>query len=271
MGYHKFLFKTRDTELLTGILSQFDFEAFSEENDDLAAWIDDNVDQSNLSSEIELNASSFYTSFEIEHIPDQNWNAVWESRFDPVAVDDFCYVRAHFHDSQPGFQYEVVIDPKQAFGTGHHETTYMMIESMREMPFAGNRILDLGCGTGILAILAAKMGANEITAIDIEEESVENTIENLALNAVSADVRLGSVEVLLGEKFDVILANINRNAIMFLMEDITSLLAPGGTIAFSGFLENNYEEVREKAESLGLRLGERRQRGEWECLVMNSG
>lgn len=269
MGYLKFIFKTSDSDLLTGVLSQFDFEAFSEENNDLAAWVDERVDRSSLAHDIELKARAFYTSFEIEHIPDQNWNAVWESSFDPVAVDDFCLVRANFHDPKPGFQYEVVIDPKQAFGTGHHETTYMMIESMRDMQFEGKRILDLGCGTGILAILAAKMGAEVVTAIDIEEESVENTVENLNLNSVSADVRHGSVEVVAGEKYDMILANINRNTIMFLMHDITSLLSPGAAVVFSGFLEHNFEEVCEKAESLGLRFVERRQRGEWECVLMN--
>jgi ribosomal protein L11 methyltransferase len=185
-------------------------------------------------------------------------------------VGDFCYVRADFHESREGFQYEVLINPKQAFGTGHHETTYMMIESMREIQFSDKRVLDLGCGTGILAILAAKMGAQDIIALDIEEESVENTIENLALNAISADVNLGSVEVVAGQKFDVVLANINRNAIMFLMPEISKLLRPGGIVTFSGFLEANYLEVVSKAEFLKLSLIRRVQRGEWECLVFRN-
>jgi ribosomal protein L11 methyltransferase len=268
MGYHKFIFETNDTELLTGVLSQFDFEAFSEEDDLLAAWITEDADRDQLAENIGEMASQFYTNFRIEHIPDQNWNAAWESTFDPVAVDDFCYVRARFHNASDAYMHEIVIDPKQAFGTGHHETTYMMLEAMRNMRFEGKRVLDLGCGTGILAILAAKMGAQDITAIDIETESVENAKENLALNGVDVNVMLGSTEVVEGQTFDIILANINRNAIMFLMEDIASLMSAGGSVVFSGFLEHNYDEVMEKADSLGLELMNRMQKGEWECLVL---
>jgi ribosomal protein L11 methyltransferase len=142
----------------------------------------------------------------------------------------------------------------------------MMIESMRNIDFAKKRVLDLGCGTGILSVLAAKLGSNQVTAVDIEEESVENTLENLTLNNTTANVKLGSVDVLKGEAYDVILANINRNAIMFLIEDIVSLMNPGSTVLFSGFLEQNFEEVKDKADTFGLELQSRKQRGEWECL-----
>ena len=272
MAHHKFIFESINNDLLIGLLSAFPFEAFSEEGSTVEAWLPDSEEADVVRHEIEELYNAHYETLEVEFVPERNWNETWESRFDPVEVGDFCRVRAVFHDTKPGYEHEVVIDPKQAFGTGHHETTYMMIETMQDLDLEGRSVLDLGCGTGILAILANKLGAKPITAIDIEQLAVDNTRENLNLNYVNAEVHVGSVEVVKGRGFDVILANINRNAIMFLMESIVKLLNPGGRVVFSGFLEINYEEVVEKAAGLGLRLEGRRQRGEWECvqLIMNN-
>ncbi|RLD19676.1 MAG: 50S ribosomal protein L11 methyltransferase [Bacteroidetes bacterium] len=253
-------------ELLLGLLSQFNFEAYAEGPGTLEAWLPKDADQELIASEIREELSLFFTSLEVEFIEDQNWNETWEAQFDPVRVGDFCLVRAAFHESDPNVGYEIIIDPKQAFGTGHHETTYMMIEEMAAVDFKGKTVLDLGCGTGILSILALKLGAENVTAIDIEEPSVENAKENLALNGVKAEVILGSVDTVRGRHFDIVLANINRNAIMMLMPELVLNIAENGTVLFSGFLESNVQEVTDLSEEHGLGPISRRQKGEWLCL-----
>ena len=265
-GYYKFSFTSDHLELLLGLLSQFNFEAYAEGPGTLEAWLPKDADQELIASEIREELSLFFTSLEVEFIEDQNWNETWEAQFDPVRVGDFCLVRAAFHESDPNVGYEIIIDPKQAFGTGHHETTYMMIEEMAAVDFKGKTVLDLGCGTGILSILALKLGAENVTAIDIEEPSVENAKENLALNGVKAEVILGSVDTVRGRHFDIVLANINRNAIMMLMPELVLNIAENGTVLFSGFLESNVQEVTDLSEEHGLGPISRRQKGEWLCL-----
>lgn len=265
-GHHKFIFTTNQPEILTGLLSQYAFEAFSETDDCIEAWLPEAEDEIALLKEIEKDLPIFFNSVHIEFIPDQNWNATWEAGFEPVQVGDLCLIRAQFHDPDPSFEHEIVIDPKQAFGTGHHETTYMMIDQMAQLDLSGKRVLDFGCGTGILAIYALQLGASEVVAIDIEEPSVENTKENLALNNVAADVRLGSVETIVGEKFDVVLANVNRNTIMLLMPQIADAIADNGVVLFSGFLESNIKEVTECAVESGLEAVSTKSRGGWMCL-----
>lgn len=265
-GYYTFKFLTTECDLLLGLLSQFDFEAYAETPGVLEAWLSSDKNKDLIIKHINQEFKLFFTSFEVNFVPDQNWNETWEARFDPVVVDKFCLVRAHFHKSNPDVQHEIIIDPKQAFGTGHHETTYMMIEEMSRLDFSGKEVLDLGCGTGILSILAMKLGAAKVTAIDIEDASVENATENLALNGVEAEVLLGSVEVIEGLQFDIVLANINRNAIMMLMPDIVALLKENGTVLFSGFLESNFHEVTDLTGSHELQPLSKNQKGEWHCL-----
>jgi len=265
-GYYKFNFTTKQTELLLGLLTQFDFEAYAENEDGLEAWLAMKDDHKLIATQIHEDLAPFFTTFDVEFVEDQNWNETWEARFDPVRVGDICLVRATFHKSDPAVKYEIIIDPKQAFGTGHHETTYMMIEEMSQLDFKGKTVLDLGCGTGILSIFAIKLGAGIVTAIDIEEPSVENAEENLVLNEIKAEVLLGSVEVVTGRQFDIVLANINRNTIMMLMADMISNIKENGTVLFSGFLETNYKEISGLAEEHGLTLLSKRQKGEWLCL-----
>ncbi len=265
-GYYKFSFTSKHLELLLGLLSQFNFEAYAEGPETLEAWLSGDEDSESITADIHEELSLFFTSLEVEFIEDQNWNETWEAQFDPVRVGDFCHVRAEFHDSDPEVDYEIIIDPKQAFGTGHHETTYMMIEQMAELDFKGKAVLDLGCGTGILSILALKLGAGSVTAIDIEEPSVENTKENLVLNGVEAEVLSGSIDVVEGRQFDIVLANINRNVIMMLMPDVVASIKGNETVLFSGFLESNFHEVTDLAAEHGLTALSKRQKGEWLCL-----
>jgi ribosomal protein L11 methyltransferase len=265
-GLYKFNFTSRQSELLLGLLTQFEFEAYAETPDGLEAWLAEDDDHELIARQIHEELKPFFTSLNVEFVEDQNWNETWEAQFDPVRVGDFCLIRAQFHKSDPNILYEIIIDPKQAFGTGHPETTYLMIEEMSKLDFTGKTVLDLGCGTGILSIFALKLGAASVTAADIEEASVENTEENLVLNGVKAEVLLGSVDVVRGRQFDIILANINRNTIMMLMPEIISNIKENGIILFSGFLESNFHEVTDLAQENGLRPILKRRMGEWLCL-----
>jgi len=200
-------------------------------------------------------------------IPGQNWNEIWESNFPPVIVNDFCAVRADFHEPIPGVKHELVINPKMAFGTGHHETTWQCIAAMEHLPMAGKKILDFGCGTGVLAILASKLGAAEVEAVDIEEESYRNTLENSAVNDVkNVTARCGTLAAVQGRDFDGILANINRNVILDSLPALAGLLKPGGWLLVSGILLQDEDIVTEAAAKVGFEKKKKTERGNWLCL-----
>src|SRR6201996_736041 len=191
MNYYELLFTTITTEdyqqdLLINTLGEIGFDTFEELEFGFKAYIPvADFDQHKLDKALEIYRDIFTFSYEITLIPQKNWNEVWESNFEPIAIKDNIFVRATFHEPRPEFEYEIVIDPKMAFGTGHHQTTSMMLELMLENDFAGKKVLDMGCGTGILAIMAAKLGATEITAIDYDPVCYDSTFENAALNNIS--------------------------------------------------------------------------------------
>lgn len=199
-------------------------------------------------------------------IESQNWNAIWEASFDAVIVPGFCTVRAPFH-LPADTPLEIVILPKMAFGTGHHATTRLMMQAMRDIDFDGREVLDFGTGTGILAILARKLGATTVMAIDIDEWSVRNAIENVSSNgANSITVLQGDISVLQDNAcFDVILANINRNVLLESMPALRKKTNPGGTLLLSGILQSDQTIISEAAASAGFTLSERFQEAEWTC------
>lgn len=205
-----------------------------------------------------------------EFLPAQNWNKIWESNFQPVIVEDFCAVRAEFHAPVAGVQHELVINPKMAFGTGHHETTWMCLRALRDLPCRGARLLDYGCGTGVLAILAARLGASEVEAVDIEEESYRNTLENSAINGVADRIvaRCGTLADVQGEAFDGILANINRNVILESLTRLAALTRPGGWLLLSGILEQDGPLVVQTAEAAGFSRQRQEQRGQWLAILL---
>ena len=250
MNYYELVFTTVTTEdyqqdLLMNALAEFGFDTFEEIERGFKAYIpQDSYQREALDETLQPYHSMFAFTYEESLIPQKNWNEVWESNFEPIQVLDKVFVRATFHKPEPGFEYEIVIDPKMAFGTGHHQTTSMMMQWMLETDYRGKNVLDMGCGTGILAILAAKMGAQTVTAIDYDPVCYDSTIENAQLNHVSNITPLcGSKEAIPNEQYDIILANINRNILIDQMQRYAEALKPGGQIYFSGFYEEPDLEI----------------------------
>ncbi len=250
-------------ELLIAALSEANFEGFEEEDDTLKAFIkEEECDLEELNVIAEANDITYGMSI----IEETNWNAVWESNFDPVVVDDFVAVRASFHQPIPGVEYEIVITPKMSFGTGHHATTFMMMQQMREIDFKGKRVFDFGTGTGVLAILAAKLGATDIVAIDNDDWSIENARENNVNNSTEM-IKLAKADTAADQgKFDVILANINKNVILDNMAALKDQLEPGGVLLLSGLLIQDEDDIRSAAGKYGLSLVSRKEKHNWLCL-----
>ncbi len=250
-------------ELLIAALSEANFEGFEEEDETLKAFIrEEECDLEELNVIAEANDITFGMSV----IEETNWNAVWESNFDPVVVDDFVAVLASFHEPIPGLEHEILITPKMSFGTGHHATTFMMMQQMRGIDFKEKSVFDFGTGTGVLAILAAKLGAADVVAIDIDDWSIENARENNENNGTEA-IKLAKADTATDQgEFDVILANINKNVILDNMAALKDQLKPGGVLLLSGLLVQDEEDIRVAAEKYGLNIVSRREKHNWLCL-----
>lgn len=246
-------------------LGEIGCESFENTSTGFKAYIPKDLYDENLLNQT-LKA---YTECEIkcstEEIPDQNWNAVWESTHEPVLVDDFCWVYAPFHGSNSSCQYNILIEPKMSFGTAHHSTTYMMLSFIRDEEMAGKRVLDMGSGTGVLAILAEMRGAKHIEAIDNDEWAYRNALENVEKNnCQNIDVLLGDASLLADDKkFDVIIANINRNILLRDMNSYINVLEKGGTLLLSGFYHHDIPSIQEVAEKFGMKFDCHKERNEW--------
>jgi ribosomal protein L11 methyltransferase len=271
MDYYELLFTTHPAEdyqedLLIDELAGIGFDTFEEIESGFKAYIPaTEFDQQELDEHLKTYRAMFSFSYEINLILQKNWNEVWESNFEPIQIRDKVYVRATFHAHKPEFPYEIVIDPKMAFGTGHHETTSMMMDLMLDADFSGKKVLDMGCGTGILAILAGKLGAADITAIDYDPVCYESTIENSALNNIDMIKALcGSKEAIPDEQYNIILANINRNILLDQMKRYSEALKPGGEIYFSGFYESpDLDIIKGEAAKYGLKYISHKKTKDW--------
>lgn len=252
-------------DILIAQLSEAGCSGFEETDTTLYAYI---PDDNETTARVMAAASDAGLPFSQKVIPAQNWNAVWEASFDPVVVPGFCTVRAPFHAAENDTPHEIVIMPKMSFGTGHHATTRLMMQAMQDIDFRNAQVLDYGAGTGILAILAEKLGAASVLAIDIDEWSVSNAKENVAANnaACVKVAHAGIMDLPAGSSFDVVLANINRNVLLESMAALYAGLRPGGTLLLSGILRPDETIISESATSAGFRLCESFNESEWMCL-----
>jgi ribosomal protein L11 methyltransferase len=266
MRYCRISLITTDEELrgrLIAHLTEAGFEAFEEADEALIAFISE---ESRHLVKLE-DILSGGPEWSEEVVEQQNWNALWESSFDPVLVPGFCIVRASFHEPDPSVPHEVIITPKMSFGTGHHATTRLMIQAMRDIDFNGKRVLDFGTGTGILAILAAKLGAVDVLGVDNDSWSIENAEENAQSNQISGlQLKLGSLEAGGSEPYHVILANINRHILLQYMEQMRNLLFRDATLLLSGILKDDEEIITKSALKAGLTAVSKRAEGDWLCL-----
>jgi len=202
-------------------------------------------------------------------LPDKNWNKEWESNFKPVRVDKFCLIKSSFHTDLPTAKYIIEINPKQAFGTGHHETTYMMIEQMSEIDFKDKSVADMGTGTGVLAILAEKMGATAVVATEIDSIARENAHENISINSCQ-NIQIVDAEFNLAPKeFDIVLANINLNTLINMGSIINDILAEKGVVVLSGILNTQLDQVIASYSNYGLVVEEHNTRGDWSLMQLS--
>ena len=253
-------------ELLMAELGNVGFESFVETDETIEAYIPSKDFNPEIMETDNLQKNDFFHfRYTQEIIADQNWNEVWEQNyFEPLLIEDQVLIRAPFHTSYPEATFQIIINPRMAFGTGNHETTHLMICEILKMDLKGRKVLDMGCGSGILAIMASMKGANEVTAIDIDEWSFNNTLENAELNQV-ANIRvlLGDAGLLTDQSFDLILANIQRNILLQDMEAYRNVLKPDGCLILSGFYTTDLEAIERKANELGLKMIGENEKSNW--------
>lgn len=248
-------------EIFVAYLSDIGFSGFEEQDNRLLAFIEE---EHYNEKEVKDFAASHNVSFELQKIEQINWNEKWEQEFQPVIVGDFCTVRAHFHNISVATRHDIVITPKMSFGTGHHATTQLMIKKMEHLHMADKQVLDFGTGTGVLAILAEKLTAAGIVAIDNDEWSVENTNENIERNNCRhITTHLGSLDVVGQQSFDIILANINRHILLQYMQQMYIMLQPEGQILMSGLLKEDKTIICEAAQNSGFKLKEYDELNNW--------
>ncbi len=259
-------------EMLIAELDYAGFSSFWEHEKGFDAYYEQqNFDVEILDAIIKKYNQTNALSYSLETVTDyKNWNEEWEKNFQPIIIEDQCLVRASFHPASNDFPYEIVINPKMSFGTGHHETTYLMLSQQLEMDFEHKKVLDVGCGTGILSIMAAKRGAQSVVACDIDEWPVQNSRENFALNRCDhIEIYQGTVNKVPHQwQYDVILANINRNVLLDEMPAYVAVLAPGACLLLSGFYESDAEVLLQKAEENHLELADKRTKNNWAMLLL---
>mgnify|MGYP001610191464 CR=1 FL=1 len=268
IGYH-FTVEPRElgSEILIAELGEKAFESFIETENGISAYVQKALWNEDILNDIYiLENEEFKISYTIEEIAQVNWNEEWEKNFEPIDVDGICHVRAPFH-AKTDAKYDIVIEPKMSFGTGHHETTYMMIQHLLEMDVTDMKTLDMGCGTAILAILAEMKGAQPIDAIDIDNWCYLNSIENAERNNCKhISVYEGDASLLKGKKYDVIIANINRNILLNDMQQYVDCLNENGILFLSGFYTEDIPVISESCTTKGLTYVKQFERNNWVAL-----
>lgn len=274
MDYFEFVFKVDSNEdyqkdLLLQAVAEAGFDSFEDTEEGFKAYIPKHLfNQDLLDESLAIYKEVFLFSYSNMPVAGKNWNEIWESNFQPISIGETCYIRATFHESRPEVPFEIVIDPKMSFGTGHHQTTTMMLQFILANPPKGKIVLDMGCGTAILGILASKMGAQEVCAIDYDPVCYDSAIENANLNNCSLMVLCGSKEVIPTRQYDVIYANINRNILLDQFERYAEVLKKDATLYLSGFYQEDIPVLMEKANSLGLTYIDEQSIDNWAALKL---
>ncbi|MHA8065099.1 50S ribosomal protein L11 methyltransferase [Aquirufa sp. ROCK2-A2] len=261
---------TEVTDILVAELGEIGFDIFEESDRGLCAYCPEDLFAHEALEEI-IARYQFLgpISFEQNHIEKQNWNEVWEKNYDPIRISDKVFIRASFHEKEPGYQLEIVINPKMSFGTGHHETTSLMSEALFLLDLKDKSVLDAGTGTGILAFIAQKLGATLVRGFDIDEWSVENSIENAVLNnCEEIEFTQATVREHPMFEYDVLLANINRNILLDEMAEYASRIKSGGFLLLSGFYTQDIASLHKSAAKNGLSPVRQFDKNNWACLML---
>ncbi|MBQ8223924.1 MAG: 50S ribosomal protein L11 methyltransferase [Bacteroides sp.] len=273
MKYLEFNFRTEPcnevvNDVLSAVLAEVGFESFVEQTDGISAYIQEAL----FDAETVKQAIADYPlpdtiiNYEYREAEDKDWNEEWEKNFfQPIVIGERCVIHSTFHQDVPKAEYDIVINPQMAFGTGHHETTSLIISELLESNLQGKHVLDMGCGTSILAILARMRGAEKCTAIDIDEWCVRNSKENIELNGVDGiEVFLGDATILADKgPFEVVIANINRNILLADMHSYVARMTPRGELLMSGFYVDDIPALRSEAERLGLNFIGHKEKNRW--------
>jgi ribosomal protein L11 methyltransferase len=256
---------SQQQELLIALLSNEGYDGFEETDVFIKACIEENKFEKEI---LENVLQPFQLSYTLQLIAPRNWNAEWESGYQPVIVDEFAAVRAHFHQPITNVTHELIITPKMSFGTGHHATTWQMMKLMQQVDFTNKKVFDFGCGTGVLAILAEKLGAAEIHATDIDDWCIENTIENAVMNSCTKIKAIQSDVPPSDQVFDIILANINRHILLQFMKQLSAILQPNGYLFLSGFYKDENSLLIDEAARHQLQLIRSSERHNWSSLIL---
>lgn len=242
------------TEVFIALLAELGYESFEEQEQGLMAYIEERLFDETQLIDLLAERNGLHSGYTHELIPEKNWNEEWERNFEPVVVNEQCRIRAPFHSADESYLYEVVIQPKMSFGTGHHSTTRLMMQRMLQFNFDGKKVLDFGSGTGVLAVLAAKLGAQLIDVVDNDEWAFDNSTENFHLNNVQPKIGTKTLSLAgIGHAtYDVVLANINKNILLEYMKELAALMQTQSYLLLSGFFEHDVEEITTEARKAGL-------------------
>lgn len=264
---------TATNELLIALLADAGCNSFMEEGDKQLAYIEaESIDDSAFAKIISAYKLDGIKYLGHEAMPEKNWNALWESAYEPVLIDNRCLIRAPFHSAVAGIEHDIVIMPRMSFGTAHHETTALMISLLLEQALVGKAALDMGCGTAVLAILARRMGASPVLAIDNDEWAYNNACDNVVLNdTADIKVELGDVSLLDKRKFNLIIANINRNVLLADMQHYAQAMHAGSLLMLSGFYFSDLEMIKQKASEMGFDFVLSKSKNDWTAAVFTLG
>ncbi len=260
------------SDILIAEIGNAGFDTFMENEEGFEAYVEGDAFDHGVLEEIKAKYQSLTPiQYTFDTIEKQNWNEIWENNYEPINVEDKCLIRAEFHKPDKKYEYEIVITPKMSFGTGHHQTTYLMIKNQMAIDHKNKMVMDAGCGTAILSIMASKLGAKHVEAFDIDEWSVVNGGENIHVNHC-ANIRQqqGKISDLTFEtNFDIILANINKNVLLNEMAQYTAYLNPGGLLLLSGFYRDDIDDLLREASRYGMKEVRRDEREQWAALLLS--